>query len=80
MPARHAHARHVQVTACQNAHQFQLTIHDDGRGFNPDEQATGYGLSNMRDRARLLGGQLHIQSQLEEGTTITLNLPTEESL
>jgi signal transduction histidine kinase len=78
--ARHAQTRHVQVTACQNAHQFQLTIHDDGRGFNPDGQAAGYGLRNMRDRARLLGGQLDIQSQPNEGTTITLTLLTEDSL
>ncbi len=77
--ARHAHARRVEVSACQNGSQFQLTVHDDGRGFNPDEQTTGYGLRNMRDRARLLGGQLHIQSQPHEGATITLNLPMEET-
>ncbi len=77
--ARHAHARHVEVVACQNGCQFQLTIHDDGRGFNPDEQTTGYGLRNMRDRARLLGGQLRIQSQPHEGAAITLILPMEEA-
>ncbi|VAW30960.1 hypothetical protein MNBD_CHLOROFLEXI01-1209, partial [hydrothermal vent metagenome] len=67
------------VVAHQNAHQFQLTIHDDGRGFTPDGQAAGYGLRNMRDRARLLSGQLHIQSQPDEGTTIILSLPMEDS-
>ncbi len=77
--ARHAHARHVQVDACKNGTQFQLTIADDGRGFEPTEQGSGYGLRNMRDRARLLGGQLEIQSELNEGTTILLTLSTEES-
>jgi signal transduction histidine kinase len=77
--ARHAHARHVEVTACQNGRRFRLAIHDDGRGFNPDEQTAGYGLRNMRDRARLLGGQLRIQSQPNEGSTIILTLPLEEA-
>jgi len=77
--ARHAHARHVEVTARQTGCQFQLIVYDDGRGFNPEEQTTGYGLRNMRDRARLLGGQLRIQSQPDEGSTITLTLPMEET-
>ncbi len=76
--ARHAQARHVQVTASQDMHQFQLIIQDDGKGFNSNGQVAGYGLRNMRDRARLLGGQLHIQSQLEKGTIITLTLSMEE--
>lgn len=76
--ARHAHAHHVEVNASQQAHLFRLTISDDGRGFNPATHDDGYGLRNMRDRARLLGGGLHIQSQPEKGSTITLELPLEE--
>lgn len=78
--ARHARAHHVQVAACLNNVRFQLTIHDDGEGFSPDGHAAGYGLRNMVDRARLLGGQLDIQSQPNKGTTITLNLPMENSV
>ena len=77
--ARHAHARRVEVIARQDGPCFQLTIRDDGRGFDPNQPTTGYGLRNMRDRARLLGGQLHIQSQPNKGVTITLILPMEET-
>lgn len=76
--ARHAYARHVQVKAHQKARQFQLTIQDDGRGFDSDVLPAGYGLRNMRDRARLLGGQLSIQSQPNEGTVITLTMTVED--
>jgi signal transduction histidine kinase len=76
--ARHAQARHVQVKARQNSQQFQLSIHDDGRGFDPAAAAAaGYGLSNMRDRARLLGGNLHIQSEPNQGTTVMLTFAPE---
>ena len=57
-----------------------IFIPNDGGGFSPNGQMGGYGLHNMRDRACLLGGQLHIQSQPKEGTTITLNLSMEESV
>ena len=78
--ARHAQAQHVKVNAIQETHRFQLTIEDDGRGFRPTVETVGYGLCNMRDRARLLGGQLDIQSQPNEGTTIILSLPMENSV
>jgi signal transduction histidine kinase len=35
----------------------------------------GYGLRNMRDRARLLGGTLEIHSERGKGTTVILGIP-----
>ena len=76
--ARHAQARHVHVQATQAAGQFALTIRDDGRGFSDKPNKNGYGLRNMRDRARLLGGALRITSQPNQGTQIVLLAPWEE--
>jgi DNA-binding NarL/FixJ family response regulator len=58
----------------------ELTVVDDGKGFDLEEisrprQATGLGLSGMRERAALLGGTLTIDSTPGTGTRITLDVP-----
>ena len=54
-------------------------IADNGKGF--DETAVnekgGVGLSSMQERARQMGGELKIKSELGQGTTLTLQLPRE---
>ncbi|WP_040445554.1 sensor histidine kinase [Ktedonobacter racemifer] len=75
-------ARHAQATrawVCANCDQQGLTfeIGDDGIGFDPEaavRQAGHYGLLGLRERARLLQGQLQIISALGKGTTICLHL------
>ncbi len=77
---RHARARHVNISLqCQNG-QLTLNIQDDGRGVSMDTVRLGYGLRSMRDRARLLGGQLDIDSALGKGTKIMLTLAEEKTL
>lgn len=77
--ARHANAQHVSVEAFGDDHQFVLTVTDDGLGFIPAKSKEGYGMRNMRDRARLLGGELDVYSDTDQGTTIRLTIPLEES-
>ncbi len=74
--ARHAQARHVQLVAKMENNRFCLTVTDDGQGIPPDYVA-GYGLQNMRDRARLLGGELTIHSQPGQGARMQLTVPGE---
>ncbi|HSM55364.1 MAG TPA: sensor histidine kinase [Candidatus Sulfomarinibacteraceae bacterium] len=76
--ARHSQARHVTVRAEDANGGFSVEIVDDGKGFTTTKQATGYGLRNMRDRARLLGGELQIESEPGRGTRIKLIAPWEE--
>ena len=56
-----------------------LVIADNGRGFDLMRVASGasrnFGLQFMRERAELMGGQLHIESRQGEGTRILLRLP-----
>jgi signal transduction histidine kinase len=73
---RHAHARSIQVRAESINQHVQLIVHDDGRGFEPDAPR-GFGLRNMRDRARLLGGEVSFDSAPGRGTTVTLDIPVE---
>ena len=77
--ARHAEARRVHIRARRKDDVFWIQVEDDGRGFKMQKDGGGYGLRNMRDRARLLGGQLAIDSIPGEGTRITLEVPWEES-
>ncbi len=71
---RHAQARRVRISAQGTDSRLTIRIQDDGRGITGDWQA-GYGLRNMRDRARLLGGQLEVTSAGGKGTTIILDIP-----
>ena len=75
---RHAHAHHVDISAHCEGQQLFVTVRDDGRGFHPKKVERGYGLRNMHDRARLLGGHLSIETAPNQGTTITLQAPLEE--
>jgi signal transduction histidine kinase len=72
---RHAHAKNVEIHAHDLGTQLQIEIKDDGVGIPPEPKA-GYGLRNMRDRARLLSGGLQFSSN--KGTTVTLTIPWED--
>ncbi len=74
---RHAHATRVEVHVQAKADMLALRVTDDGAGFEPTAvPGTGhYGLHGLRERARLLGGTLHIESAPGVGTTISLEMP-----
>lgn len=73
---RHAQARSIEVSAEVIGPRLKLIVQDDGRGFAPDVPH-GFGLRNMRDRARLLGGEVTFDSALGKGTTVQLDIPVE---
>lgn len=75
---RHAQADHVIIRAEENRDAFYLSVTDDGIGFEPPDEGTGYGLRNMRDRARLLGGRLVIDALPGQGAHILLTIPVEK--
>jgi len=52
-----------------------LRIKDDGKGFDPRIQVTGFGLIGMRERVITLNGRMTIDSAKDEGTEITIRLP-----
>jgi len=78
---RHARASKVVTTVEFGDERVRLTISDNGRGFElpgrmSDLAAAGkLGLMGMHERARLLGGVLTIQSEVEKGTTLIADLP-----
>jgi PAS domain S-box-containing protein len=79
--ARHAKARSADVIIQRTNGRVQVSVRDDGTGFNVTSELAatgsrrGLGLMGMRERAGLLGGSLAISSRPGEGTIITVELP-----
>lgn len=73
---RHSGAKKVEIKLRKNKDGFQLTIADDGCGFDTQGQKMeGLGLSTMRERAALLKGEFVIESKKNVGTKIMVSLP-----
>jgi signal transduction histidine kinase len=73
--ARHARASKVRVSLASVDGQVRLTIQDDGAGFDPNGQARGQGIGNMRARAEEFGGRLELTSQAGSGTSVVFSIP-----
>lgn len=72
----HAHATVAKVELSVTPTMVQLTIQDNGCGFDPDSVTPNrYGLTGMNERVRLLGGQLQIESALGAGTKVVVITP-----
>jgi two-component system NarL family sensor kinase len=73
---RHAAARHLTARLTTQPAQVQLTITDDGRGFDPGQVPVNrYGLVGLNERAKLLGGRLTVQSSPGAGTRLDVVVP-----
>jgi signal transduction histidine kinase len=75
----HASARRVRVALAYSAGGVELTVEDDGRGFEPDRvrSGCGVGLRSMRERAESIGGRLRVSSRLGRGTQISVVVPVD---
>lgn len=71
---RHAHAQKVQIYLSYCPQTLQLTIQDNGCGFDPQSSTAGFGLLGMQQRAARIGASWHLVSRPREGTTITVTL------
>jgi signal transduction histidine kinase len=77
---KHAKARHVSVRVQSTDNSIELSLQDDGCGFDPEMQrqrvdAAGMGLLDMSERIHLLGGSIVISSAVGKGTTIEASIP-----
>ncbi|MCM3901506.1 MAG: histidine kinase [Pyrinomonadaceae bacterium] len=73
--ARHSQCTEAEIELKVEGGRFALTIHDNGRGFDPASAVEGNGLANMRSRARMMSAELQIDSSPIRGTTIILRAP-----
>lgn len=80
--ARHARATQVCIHAAYKCKSLEIAIRDNGIGFDPAATDTipgHYGLVGLRERARLIGGQLEVLSQPGRGTCIRVCIPVDSA-
>ena len=77
---RHARATEVKVELRSYPKEACLEVQDNGQGFTPEDVKArggdgGFGLAGMKQRARILGGTLSVQSQPGDGTLVEVRIP-----
>jgi len=72
--AKHAEASRVEINLKRDGNAIELSIHDNGQGFDPERTTLPghYGLSMMRERAKEVGAQLSFTSQPDHGTELVI--------
>jgi signal transduction histidine kinase len=77
---RRARASEIGILATRRGCSLRVSVEDDGEGFNLHDLTVGYprrglGLAGMQERAKAVGGEVEIDSQLGQGTHATLSVP-----
>jgi two-component system, NarL family, sensor kinase len=77
---KHAQATAVGVALHQHDHRFEMSIWDNGRGFDPATigHKRGWGLRGIAERVERLAGEYKIESQPGAGARITVEVPIHE--
>jgi ligand-binding sensor domain-containing protein/signal transduction histidine kinase len=79
----HANPKSVNIDVCFTKHDLKIEVRDDGCGFDPStirSRNGHYGILGMQERARLLGGDLKIQSDLARGTALCVFVPRKRKM
>ena len=79
---KYSEASKIDIIITENEHTLNLSILDNGKGFDKEKVKMGNGLSNMQKRVNEIGGKFEINSVLGEGTSvnITCNKNTTKSV
>jgi PAS domain S-box-containing protein len=74
---KHSESRSADVSLTAQINTINLTVADSGSGFDPHEamRGPGLGLTSMKERLKVVGGQLSIQSKRVRGTAIHAVVP-----
>ena len=65
----------MDIRLVQSSTQLTVTVHDNGRGFDPSAPVEGMGLTNLRRRAAKHGGRVDIVAAAAQGTKLSITLP-----
>jgi signal transduction histidine kinase len=71
---KHSGATQVKLKLQQIEEAIHLEIVDNGQGFDPNQNTTGFGLQGMRERTAALGGQFSLTSQPQKGCRIAVSI------
>ncbi|RLD93088.1 MAG: hypothetical protein DRJ13_15945, partial [Bacteroidetes bacterium] len=73
--ARHSFAKRVDIQITYSRVDIQLSIEDDGIGFQPADHSYGIGLKSIQERIDLINGSMHLTSQPGDGTQLLIQAP-----
>jgi signal transduction histidine kinase len=76
---RHSGCTEAEIVFRVELGLLRLRVWDNGNGLNPETADRGQGLRSMRQHAERLGGQIHVTSSREHGTSIDLMDPCRAS-
>jgi len=71
---KHANAQTIDVQLVRTQNAIMISVEDDGKGFNKNEEFDGHGLRNLRERVKFLDGIFEIESNIGEGTLINIEV------
>lgn len=77
---KHAQASQLSVQLSTKHQSIHLQILDNGKGFDPSKNTTGFGLRGIKERTNTLGGTYQISSELGAGCRIEVKLPLSKPL
>ena len=77
--ARHSQASKVEVELIYSRLDVACTIHDDGIGFDPEQNRGGFGIRSMQERAKTLGSSITLESTHGQGTRVSFTVPFEKT-
>jgi signal transduction histidine kinase len=74
---RHAQATRVDITISEKSGYFVLVVGDNGKGITQKEKSEqqSLGILGMRERAHLIGAEIHIKGLEGKGTVVTVRVP-----
>jgi ligand-binding sensor domain-containing protein len=72
--ARHANAKHIQLSMRLRNSKLIMLIEDDGKGFDLETGVLGRGISDMRRRASAIDASFYIESNLNTGSIVKLEM------
>jgi signal transduction histidine kinase len=81
--AVHGGARRLAVSIARSQDDIELTVNDDGCGFDLDavrRAGSGLGLVTMEERAHMVGGNVHVATGPNQGTTVCVRVPSGASV
>jgi PAS domain S-box-containing protein len=77
---KYSGAGRLEVSLTSKSGVIQLRVHDSGVGFDPAKNGHGLGLTSMKERLKLVKGELLVDSKPRHGTTILARVPLEPEL
>jgi len=82
---KHANASRMDITISYEDEKLKMAVKDNGKGFDitrcteaSNELVHNFGVSMMKERVKLLGGTIQIQSVIGVGTTVSVEIPLQE--